>query len=173
MMNKYIGVKEIKALPMTRAEYNKYRNWGLPADENGEDEGFLVEYIDGGQANHPDHEGYISWSPKDVFARAYRPVSGMTFGFAVEAMKKGLKVARAGWNGKGMFVVYMSPLYLPPYSTADTNRKVNDRTAKWIGEDTPLDSQGYIAMFTAQKQWQPGWLASQADILAEDWMVVP
>lgn len=97
----------------------------------------------------------------------------MNFGKAIEAMKLGNKVARKGWNGKGMFIVYMAPLYLPPYSTTDTARKVNDRTAKWIGEDTPLDSQGYIAMYTAAKQWQPGWLASQADMLSEDWEIVP
>ncbi len=76
---------------------------------------------------------------------------------------------RAGWNGKGMFIAYMPPLYLPPFSTQEAGPRVNDRTAKYIGVDTPLDSQGYFAMFTATKQWQPGWLASQADMLAEDW----
>jgi hypothetical protein len=93
----------------------------------------------------------------------------MDFGQAIQAMKDGKKVCRAGWDGKGMFVVLMPALSLPPYNTQGTERKVNDRTAKWIGEDTPLNSQPYIAMFTAQKTWQPGWLASQADILATDW----
>ena len=87
---------------------------------------------------------------------------GLTFGLAIKAMKLGHRVARKVWNGNGMFVVY---IYTSP-------RKVIDRTAKWIGDDTPLDSQGYIAMFTATKQWQPGWFASQADILAEDWQIV-
>lgn len=73
----FIGVKIIKAEPMTRAQYNAYRGWELPADENGADEGFLVEYLDGGKANTPDRKGYVSWSPKDVFERAYRPVSGL------------------------------------------------------------------------------------------------
>jgi len=171
-MKTYIGVKVVNAELMNRKEYNDYRGWELPADEDGTDVGYLVEYLDGGKSNMPDRTGYVSWSPAGVFDRAYRQVEGLTFGLAVEAMKAGHKVTRKGWNGKGMFVVYMSPLYLPPYSTSDTARKVNDRTAKWIGEDTPLDSQGYIAMFTATKQWQPGWLASQADILAEDWQIV-
>lgn len=96
----------------------------------------------------------------------------MNFGQALEELKAGGKVARKGWNGKGMFIVLMPPLYLPPFNTQDTNRKVNDRTAKWIGEDAPLDCQPYIAMYTTTKQWQPGWLASQADMLAEDWEVV-
>lgn len=96
----------------------------------------------------------------------------MNFGEAVEEAKNGSKIAREGWDGKGMFVVYMEPLYLPPFNTQGTSRKVNDRTAKWIGEDTPLDCCPYFAMFTADKKWQPGWLASQADMLAEDWEIV-
>ena len=96
----------------------------------------------------------------------------MNIGNAIEAMHAGYKVARAGWNGKDMFIVYMSPLNLPPYNTQGTERKVNDRTAKWIGEDTPLESLGYFAMFTADKKWQPGWLASQSDLLATDWEIV-
>jgi len=96
----------------------------------------------------------------------------MNFGQAIEVLKNGQRVSRAGWNGKGMWIVLMTRLQLPPYSTQGTERKVNDRTAKWIGEDQPLDSQPYFAMWTAAKQWQPGWLASQADMLAEDWQIV-
>ena len=96
----------------------------------------------------------------------------MKFGEAIEAAKAGKKIAREGWNGKGMFVVYMEPMSLPPYSATDTNRKVNDRTAKFIGEDTPLNSLGYFAMFTALGDWQPGWLASQSDMLSDDWSIV-
>lgn len=98
--------------------------------------------------------------------------NNLNFGQAIEALKSGKKVSRAGWNGKGMWIVLMPALYLPPYNTADTNRKVNDRTAKHIGIDRPLDSQPYFAMWTAQSKWQPGWLASQADMLAEDWCIV-
>jgi hypothetical protein len=90
-------------------------------------------------------------------------------GWAVKQMHDGQKVRRFGWNGKGMFIVLMTRFQLPPYNTQGTDRKVNDRTAKWIGEDKPLDSQPYIAMWTAQEQWQPGWLCSQADLLAFDW----
>ena len=60
MQKTYIGTKIIRALPMTRQEYNDYRGWQLPADENGDDEGYLVEYVDGGKANDPRHDGYIS-----------------------------------------------------------------------------------------------------------------
>ena len=96
----------------------------------------------------------------------------MSFEQALIQLKNGVKMAREGWNGKGMYIVLMPGLYLPPFNSQDTNRKVNDRTAKIIGEDKPLDSQPYFAMYTAQGQWQPGWLASQADMLANDWMII-
>ena len=68
----------------------------IPSDENPEDEGYHIRYPD----------GYESWCPKKQFNEAYRKCDNMTFGIAIEAMKKGNKVARRGWNGKGMFVVY-------------------------------------------------------------------
>lgn len=171
-MKNYIKTKEVKAKPMKRGEYNSYRGWDTPADENPDDDGFLVEYNDVGLTNHPDHAGYISWFPACVFERVYHRVDGLTFGQAIEAMKAGKRAARAGWNGKGMWVVLMGGMTLPPYSTQGTERKVNDRTAKFIGEDTPFESLPYIAMWTADKKWLPGWLASQTDMLSEDWMIV-
>jgi hypothetical protein len=69
---RYVGTKTIDARPMTRAAYNDYRGWPLPPDENGDDAGFLVEYVDGGKANDSRHAGYISWSPADVFERSYK-----------------------------------------------------------------------------------------------------
>lgn len=90
-------------------------------------------------------------------------------GWAIEQMREGRKVRRAGWNGKGMWIVLMPALSLPPFSCQAPGAKVNDRTAKHIGVDTPLESQPYIAMWTAQGLWQPGWLCSQNDLLANDW----
>ncbi len=60
-MQKYIGVKRIEARAMTRGDYNTYRGWQIPADENPADEGYLVKYRD----------GYESWSPKEIFEEAY------------------------------------------------------------------------------------------------------
>ena len=73
-MKKYTGVKEILATPMNLKDYNDYRGWELPADEDGSKEGFLVEYAQSKTStnvNHPAHTGYISWSPKDVFEESY------------------------------------------------------------------------------------------------------
>jgi hypothetical protein len=69
---RYIGTKVIQGWPMTRAAYNTYRGWALPENENGADEGYLVEYLDGGKPNDSRHAGYISWSPKAQFDAAYR-----------------------------------------------------------------------------------------------------
>lgn len=73
-MERFVCHKEVWAKPMTRLAYNEYRGWELPADENGEDAGFLVEYIDGGASDHPQHAGYISWSPAAVFESGYTKV---------------------------------------------------------------------------------------------------
>lgn len=95
----------------------------------------------------------------------------MKFGEAIEALKEGKKVARKGWNGKGMWIVLMPGLQLPAANSGELPC-VNQRTAKHIGQDAPLDSQPYIAMWTAEQKWQPGWLASQPDMLSEDWVIV-
>lgn len=71
---RYIGTKTVQAVPMSRLAYNTLRNWQLPADENGEDEGYLVECEDGGKPNMIGYAGYISWSPKDVFERTYKEI---------------------------------------------------------------------------------------------------
>lgn len=69
----YVGTKVIHAQPMNRAAYNYLRGWTVPEDENGEDEGFLVEYPDQ-PANTTTYQGYVSWSPTEVFMAAYQPM---------------------------------------------------------------------------------------------------
>lgn len=162
-MKQYIGVKLINAKPMTRAEYNTFRGWDLPTNENGADEGFLVEYLDGGAPNTPDYAGYVSWSPAEVFYNAYGPTDGMSFGLAVEALKKGFKVARAGWNGKGMFLYYVPAASYPAQRNA---------LGTMVGQfpDDMVPYGAYIAMKTAQNNVVP-WLASQTDVLANDWSI--
>lgn len=84
------------------------------------------------------------------------------FGLAIVALKQGKKVAREGWNGKGMF------LFLVPGSTFQVNR------APLLGiypEGTEIQYHAHIDMKTAQGYVVP-WLASQADMLSEDWTLV-
>lgn len=161
-MKTYIGTKIVHATPMDRAAYNEYRGWTLPADENGADEGYLVEYLDGGRANDSRHAGYISWSPKDVFERAYRATEDMTFGAAIEALKVGKKVARAGWNGAGQ-CVYLVPAAAYPAQTG---------AAKAIFGDAALvPYRAYLAIKTAQGDVAT-WAPNCSDALAEDWRIV-
>lgn len=159
-----IGTKLLNASPMTRGEYNTYRGWLLPENELElkDQKGYLVEYLDGGEPNDERHEGYISWSPADVFERNYKTSGQLTFGMALELLKKGFKVARKGWNGKGMF------LFLVNGSTFKVSR------APLLGiypEGTEINYHAHVDMKTADGTIVP-WLCSQTDMLADDWCLV-
>ncbi len=173
----YEGTKRVYARPMTRGEYNAYRGWEVPADENPADDGYLVEYLDGGKSNHPDHAGYISWSPKDVFERAYSEVGqGLSFGDALKALKAGQRVARTGWNGKGMWL----SLSCAPGGDAAAGRREIAAENLWSSNNSEYARQNggsavvlpCITMKTATGEILMGWLASQTDMLAEDWEVL-
>jgi hypothetical protein len=70
----YTGTKTLKAIPATRVEYCAYRGWEVPSDENPADAGYMVEYEPDGKPNITGHDGYVSWSPADVFERTYHEV---------------------------------------------------------------------------------------------------
>jgi hypothetical protein len=161
-MKQYIGVKMIQAKPMNRKEYNDYRGWELPSDENGADDGYLVEYLDGGQSNHPNHKGYISWSPADVFEKAYKETTGLTFGLAIEAAKSGRKIARKGWNGQGMFA------YIVPSTSFPALTEI---AKEHFGESALVPYRAYWALKTAQEDIAT-WTPSASDTLAEDWVIL-
>ncbi len=81
----FISHKKVTPTAMTLAEYNAIQGWKLPKDQNGAIEGYLIEYLDGGEPNHKDYAGYISWSPKEQFDNGYtefietsEPVVGST-----------------------------------------------------------------------------------------------
>ena len=131
MTHSYIGTKEITA-------------WEQEKDGQP---GYAVKYAD----------GYISWSPKAVFEEAYRVSEGdeqrLTFGDAIHFLKAGKRVARHGWNGKGMWLEMQRP---------DERSKM---TLPYLYLSYPNDSAN-----------TPGarvpWLASQTDMLTEDWVVL-
>lgn len=79
----------------------------------------------------------------------------MNFGVALEKLKRGVRVSRTGWNGRGMFIFLVG--------------------REWTYTDGRQDNYPnlpFIAMKTADDRVVP-WLASQTDVLAEDWEVVP
>ncbi len=84
------------------------------------------------------------------------------FSWALRQIKQGKKLQREGWNGKGMFV------FLVPGSTFEVNRP------PLLGiypEGTKINYHAHIDMRTADGQIVP-WLASQTDVLADDWEIV-
>lgn len=90
----------------------------------------------------------------------------VSFSLALDALRAGAKIARVGWNGKGMWLVFQKayPQGIP----------INKNTAEATGipEGTVCRFLTYIMMKTADDAFVP-WLASQTDILADDWTVVP
>lgn len=154
----YLGSKLMQAWPAVRITTRdgkfEYAEIGDVVDPNAQkvEEGYRVQYDD----------GYRSWSPKDVFERSYRPTTGLSFGLAIEAAKMGQKIARAGWNGKGQYVELACCIAYLPW-TRDRNDAVN------INHD---DIGNMAFAFVGTRGVQLGWLASQADMLADDWMIV-
>lgn len=158
-MNQYINSEVVKAEPMTYGQ--AYENGLIPDNsyvpELNEFLGYLVIHMD----------GFKDWSSKEIFEQTYTSVEGMSFGLAIKALKAGHKVARKGWNGKGMF------LWLKPAATVKAEW-CKDPMLKGLAEANggEIEALGTICMFTAQKQILSGWLASQTDMLSEDWAIV-
>lgn len=117
---------------------------------------YLVEY---------EGDGYRSFSPGSIFEAGYNPVTGMDFGEAIRALKAGKRVARAGWNGKGMF------LLLVPGSQGLTVDEGRPLAKAGLPVGTKFNYLPHVDMWTAQGDFVP-WLASQTDILASDWSIV-
>ena len=140
-MQKYIGTKIIEAEPCKAWKDTKLHKAG--------EDGYKVR----------DPDGYESWSPKDVFDEAYRPTDCMSFGLAIEAMKKGKKVARRGWNGKNQHI--------------ELATRISYMTSEGVFINVEHEAIGNKAIaFCGTSGVQMGWLASQADMLADDWEVV-
>ena len=154
-MKQYIGTKIIEAEPAYRCmdghghiTITDDLPVAFPNFPSVED-GYRVRYAD----------GYVSWSPKEAFEEAYRPTDAMNFGLAIEAAKRGAKIARRGWNGKGQSVELASAIsYVTP-----GGETVN-------AEHEAIGNRAFA--FVGSSGVQMGWLASQADMLADDWHIV-
>ena len=169
----FMGFKKIFGYRMTKGEYCAYRGWEAPKGEDPNEIVYLVEHEPdlSSKPNHPDHEGYISMSPAHVFRTAYRKNGELDFSSALNALKKGAKVCRSGWNGKGMF------LYLVEGSTdrSEGNQSFYDGVPSCLletGHKGTVTRLPAIGMRTTTGSNLTGWLASQTDMLAEDWMVL-
>lgn len=107
-----------------------------------------------------------------------RSLNEMNFGEALEALKLGKKVARAGWNGKGMWLILVPgtfPAKLVPGSVYHT-ALLNEFELTSASDEIQSEILPHIDMWTVnasgRRAMLPGWIASQTDMLAEDWTIV-
>lgn len=170
-MQQYIGTKVIKAKPMTLGEYRGYRKWAIGENEIESTLGYLVEYTDGDESNHPDHEGYISWSPADVFERAYRQTDGLNFGLALEALKKGCLVSHKNWPTFN-FLVYVGGTKLINLAEGTPYH----RALKTIHSGALLPSPDILPHIDkyvhAEEEFQPGWSPSPEELLSDGFFIL-
>jgi hypothetical protein len=135
-MKKFIGVKIIEAKPMMAAEAGKLLNRPIDtSNADAEGNGYLVRYSD----------GYISWSPKAQFEEAYRQTDGMTFGLALEAVKK----------GKGMRLPQWSPEVVIRAQYPDEHSKM---TAPYL--------------YVESRFGRVPWKETMIELFSENWVVV-
>lgn len=102
----------------------------------------------------------------------------MNFGQAIEAVKNGKLAARKGWNGKGMFIFMRPKCELDADTVVNKVQSLPELVKKWVAEnygDSPSDKikfSEYLCMKAADGTIVNGWLASQTDMLSEDWTIL-
>ena len=89
-------------------------------------------------------------------------VATFSFGEAIKYLKRGFKVARQGWNGNGQYVFLADSVEF--HTDADISEFQGSADGVYVA---PM-----LVLRTAQGNLQPGWLATQSDLLAEDWIFV-
>jgi hypothetical protein len=96
----------------------------------------------------------------------------MNLAQTIEKLKEGCIAQRDGWNGKGMYI------FIRPADTISPNIIANIRSLPAIVKEhlifkgQPVKFNSYLCMYNAKGEIVNGWLASQEDILADDWNVI-
>lgn len=92
----------------------------------------------------------------------------MDFSDALRAAKAGKKIARKGWNGKKMWVAFTPGSWI-------LKEQARAGAAQHLADETEVSMQilPHLDMKAADGSLAIGWLASQTDLLAEDWEVLP
>lgn len=167
-MKTYICTKMIHAVPTKMVNGWPWPE-GLPlpkVPEKTADEsccGICEVKIEDGYMYTTSHEEknpqYMSAAEFEAMCRS---TEAMTFGDALEATKRGERVARNGWNGKNMYVFLAGDVEF--HTDADISEFYMSADGVCV---TPM-----LVLRTAQGNLQPGWLATQSDLLAEDWYIV-
>lgn len=155
----YVAVKLVQAEPMTRGMYCDVRGWTVPADENPTDAGYLTVDLETAP-NVPGWAGYVSWAPAAQFEQLHRSSGNLSFSQALELLRRGNAIARAGWNGVGMFA-YLVPANAYPASTSAAKAHFGDELVQY---------NAYMALKGADGRVST-WAPSTGDVLADDWSV--
>lgn len=101
-----------------------------------------------------------------------------SFGQALKSIQKGRLVARQGWNGKGMFIFQRPEDSLPTNMIVNQVKSLPESFKKWVSDnygDSKADKikfTAYLCMKAADGTVVNGWLASQTDMLANDWVII-
>ena len=111
-------------------------------------------------------------------------LENQTYGQALEALKEGKRVARKGWNGKGMFIFQRPADELEvgfiidkvkslPQSVKDFFKEKDSKEAPSEQGLSKVKFGAYLCMYAADGSIVNGWLASQTDMLSNDWVIFP
>lgn len=101
-----------------------------------------------------------------------------SFGQALKSIQRGKLVTRQGWNGKGMFIFQRPEDNLPTNMIVNQVKSLPESFKRWVSdnygdsEDDKIKFTAYLCMKAADGTVVNGWLASQTDMLANDWMIV-
>ncbi|MDR1714971.1 MAG: DUF2829 domain-containing protein [Prevotella sp.] len=177
----------VEAVPVSELVANAASNWNALPDwvkERYEKGGFV--FLNDGISTKDWKAGYGDMLIKgaqgeiypcrpDIFEQEYeradivRVPYRMTFGEAIELLKRGKRVAREGWNGKNMYLWLKQPVTIKKEWCKDPMllEAINS-----CGDSGEIEALGTICMKTTDNKVLTGWLASQTDMLAEDWMMV-
>lgn len=154
-LKKYIGTKVVEARPMNEIDAESIGYARKNSDNHEWRNGYHVRYT------NPDGSFYDSWSPKNVFEKAYHEVKGMNFGEVIEALKTGLAVKRKSWSG-GKFLYYVPAASYPA---------MTDVAKSIMNEERKVSYKEYIAIRC--KDGDVGFYTpTQCDVLANDWELV-
>ena len=156
-MKKYIGVKTIEAEPCVA--------WEDGPDYKKGDSGYKMFQKD----------GTFYFCPEHVFKDAYSEVDTMTFGLAIEALKKGFPLAREGWVEKGLFVFKQVPAQVEqdiiPKMQSVPQRVKDIVLGRMVKGKPGLNYTNQMCIVNRDGRVD-SWVPSSSDIFAKDWIVV-
>lgn len=167
-MKTYIGMKVVQAKPAVTVNGCIWPDgMALPAEytrpslkENLEQKD-CGPVISEGYVYIGDHK-YPVFEEKEEFEKRFFDAENVTFSIALDAMKRGGRIARKGWNGKGMYV----------FLADDVEFRTEADISEFENAEDGVYTSEMMVLRTAQGTFQPGWLATQSDILADDWYVL-